>query len=251
MSAFQDQVVVVTGASKGIGAAIAKHFGKAGAKVVVNYASDAAGAEKVVADITSGGGTAVAVQGSVAKEEDVKRLFAEVRERFGKIDVLVNNAGVYKFGALADVTGDDFEWMFGVNVRGLLLASREALPLFGESGGSIINIGSTVSTFAPPETSIYAATKGAVDTITIVLSKELGPRKIRVNSINPGMVDTEGARTAGATTEDSEFRKQLEAMSPLGRIGTPDDIASAVLHLASSDSSWVTGERWAVSGGVR
>ena len=251
MSAFQDQVVVVTGASKGIGAAIAKHFGKAGAKVVVNYASDAAGAEKVVADITSGGGTAVAVQGSVAKEEDVKRLFAEVRERFGKIDVLVNNAGVYKFGALADVTGDDFGWMFGVNVRGLLLASREALPLFGESGGSIINIGSTVSTFAPPETSIYAATKGAVDTITIVLSKELGPRKIRVNSINPGMVDTEGARTAGAATEDSEFRKQLEAMSPLGRIGTPDDIASAVLHLASSDSSWVTGERWAVSGGVR
>ena len=245
---FKDRVVIVTGASKGIGAAIAKAFGRAGASVVVNYASSRAGADAVVAAIEAQGGRAAAVQADVASEADVKRLFAETKERFGQVDVLVNNAGVYGATPLPEVSVEEFHRQYNVNVLGLLLASREAAAAFGERGGSIINISSSISTLALPEMSIYAGTKGAVDTITKVLAKELGP-KVRVNSINPGAVLTEGA--AGFFEEGSEFRAQVEQMSPLGRIGEPDDIAGAVVFLASDAASWVTGELWGVNGGVK
>jgi 3-oxoacyl-[acyl-carrier protein] reductase len=247
MSKLTNKVAVVTGASKGIGASIAKGLAAEGAAVVVNYASSKAGAERVVAEIVKDGGKAIAIQGDVSKASDVQRLFAETKKAYGKLDVLVNNAGVYQFAPLGEITEEQFHRHFNTNVLGLLLATQEAVKLFGPEGGSIINIGSTASRITPPTTAVYTATKGAVDAVTHVLAKELGPQKIRVNSINPGMVETEGARSF----TESEFRKQLEKESPLGRIGQPQDIASAAVFLACDDSSWITGESLFVSGGIR
>lgn len=246
---LKGKVAVVTGASKGIGTAIAKHLADAGAAVVVNYASSKAGADRVVAEITGKGGKAVAIQADMAKPADIHRLFAETKKAFGRLDVLVNNAGVYEFGPIEEITPEHFHKQFDINVLGLLLATKEAVKLIGPEGGSIINISSVVSTAAPPTTAVYSATKGAVDTITRALAKELGPRKIRVNSINPGMVETEGVQAAGLSSGD--FRKQYEAQAPLGRIGQPQDIAPAALFLASNDSSWITGEMLYVGGGYR
>jgi 3-oxoacyl-[acyl-carrier protein] reductase len=243
------KVAVVTGASKGIGAAIAVQLARAGAAVVVNYSSSKEGADRVVGEITGNGGRAVAVQGDLSKEADVRRVFAETKKAFGRLDVLVNNAGVYEFKPLEEVTAEHFHKQFNLNVLGLLLATQEAAKLFGPEGGSVINISSVVATAAPPQASVYSATKGAVDTITKSLAKELGARKIRVNSINPGMVETEGVRAAGIN--EGDLRKQYEAQTPLGRIGQPGDIAPAAVFLASNDSSWITGETFYVSGGVR
>lgn len=243
------KVAVVTGASKGIGAAIASSLAAEGAAVVVNYSSSKEGAERVVADITRKGGKAVAVQANLAKEADVRRLFAETKKAFGKLDILVNNAGIYEFAPIENVTAEHFHKMFDLNVLGLLLASQEAVKLFGPAGGNIINISSVVATSAPAATSVYSATKAAVDAVTKALAKELGPRKIRVNSINPGMVETEGVRAAGI--HESDFRKQIEAQTPLGRIGQPQDIAPAAVFLASADSGWITGETLYLSGGLR
>jgi 3-oxoacyl-[acyl-carrier protein] reductase len=243
------KVAVVTGASKGIGASIARHLAAEGAAVVVNYASSQEGANKVVAEITSAGGRAVAVKANVAKKAEIEALFAETKKQFGKLDILVNNAGVYQFGALDEITEENFHNMYDLNVLGLLLTTQAAVKLMGPEGGSVINIGSAVSTFTPPGSAVYTGTKAAVDAITRVLSKELGARKIRVNSINPGMVETEGTHTGGFV--DSDMRKQLEVQSPLGRIGQPQDIAAAAVFLASADSSWITGEMLVVSGGIR
>jgi len=243
------KVGIVTGASKGIGAGIAKYLAAEGASVVVNYASSKEGAEQVVNEITKEGGKAIAVQGDVSKAKDVERLFAEATKTFGRLDILVNNAGVYQFGALEETTEDQFERQFGINVFGLILATRESLKYFGPEGGSVINIGSTITSVAPPATVVYTATKGAVNAITQVLAKELGPRKIRVNSINPGVVETEGAHAIGVL--GSDFEKQAVAETPLGRIGQPGDIAPAVGFLASADSAWITGELLQVAGGLR
>lgn len=243
------KVAVVTGASKGIGASIAAHLAAEGASVVVNYASSKEGAERVVNDIVRKGGKAIAVQANLAKHADIQRLFAETKQAYGKLDILVNNAGVYEFAPLAEVTPEHFHKMFDLNVLGLILASQEAAKLFGPDGGSIVNISSVAATLAPPNTSVYSGTKAAVDAVTKALAKELGPRKIRVNSINPGMVETEGVHTAGIV--DSDFRKQVEAQTPLGRIGQPQDIAPTAVFLASSDSSWITGETFYISGGFR
>jgi 3-oxoacyl-[acyl-carrier protein] reductase len=249
MSKLQGKVAVVTGASKGIGAGIAKALGAAGASVVVNYASDKAGADKAVADIKAKGGQAIAVKGDVSKSADVKRLFEETRKAYGKLDVLVNNAGVFKFAPLEQADEAEYQRQFGINVWGTLQATREALPLFGDQGGSVINISSIVSRMGIPGSSIYAATKGAVDTITLVLASELGPRKIRVNSINPGMVESEGAHAAGVI--GSDLQKNVEASAPLGRIGQPEDVAKVAVFLAGDDSGWLTGERISASGGHR
>src|SRR5215471_3736117 len=249
MSSLKGKVAVVTGASKGIGAGIARALGAAGASVVVNYASDKQGAEKAVADIKAKGGKAVAVQGDVSKTDDVKHLFQETAKAFGKLDVLVNNAGVYKFAPLEQVTAEEYQRQFNTNVWGSLQATREALPLFGPEGGSVINISSIVSRMGIPGSSVYAATKGALDTITQVLATELGPRKIRVNSINPGMVESEGTHAAGFI--GSDFQKNIEASAPLGRIGQPEDVAKVAVFLASDDSAWLTGERISASGGHR
>ena len=249
MNRLKNKVAVVTGASKGIGAGIARGLAAEGAAVVVNYASSKEGADRVVAEIRGQGGTAVAVQGDVSKSSDVQRLFAETKKAFGKLDVLVNNAGVYEFAALGEITEDQFHRQFNTNVLGLILATQEAAKLFGPEGGSIINIGSTVSSITPPTTAVYTATKGAVDAVTHVLAKELGPKKIRVNSINPGMVETEGVHTSGII--GSDFQKQLEAQTPLGRIAQPDDIAPIAVFLASADSGWLTGETLLASGGLR
>ena len=243
------KVAVITGASKGIGAGIAKYLAAEGASVVVNYASSKAGAEQVVNEIEKEGGKAIAVQGDVSKKKDLEHLFAETKKVFGGLDILVNNAGVYEFAPLGQATEDQFQRQFGINVFGLILATREALTYFGPEGGSVINIGSTITSVTPPETVVYAATKGAVDTITRVLAKELGPRKIRVNSINPGVVETEGVHALGIM--GSDFEKQAVAETPLGRIGQPRDIAPAVGFLASSDSAWITGEIIQVAGGLR
>ena len=245
------KVAVVTGASKGIGASIAKHLAAEGAAVVVNYASSKAGAERVVAEITGQGGKAVAVQADVAKHADVKRLFAEAKKAFGRLDVLVNNAGIYEFAPLEEITPEHFHKLFDLNVLGLLLASQEAVKHFGPGGGSIVNISSVVATAAPPNTAVYSATKAAVDAVTRALAKELGPRKVRVNSINPGMVETEGTTSAGITANESDFRKQVEAQTPLGRIGQPQDIGPAAVFLASGDSGWITGETLYIAGGFR
>jgi 3-oxoacyl-[acyl-carrier protein] reductase len=242
-------VAVVTGASKGIGASIAIHLAAEGASVAVNYASSKSGADKVVAEITAAGGKAIAVQGDVAKKADIERLFAETKKAFGRLDVLVNNAGVYEFGSLEQITAENFHKMFDLNVLGLLLTTQEAAKYFGTEGGSVINLSSLVSTFTPPNSAVYSATKAAVDAITGVLSKELGARKIRVNAVRPGMVETEGTHTGGFTTGD--FRKQLESQTPLGRIGKPQDIATAVVFLASSDSAWITGETLLIAGGLK
>jgi len=249
MNKLTNKVAIVTGASKGIGAGIAKSLAAEGASVVVNYASSKADAERVVSEITKQGGKAVAVQGDVSKASDVQHLFAETKRAFGKLDVLVNNAGVYQFAALGDITEEQFHRQFNTNVLGLLLATQEALRWFGPEGGSVINIGSTASRITPPTTVVYTATKGAVDAVTQVLAKELGPKKIRVNSINPGMVETEGVRAAGFI--GSDFQKQSEAQTPLGRIAQPDDIAPIAVFLASADSGWLTGETVLASGGLR
>ena len=249
MSKLKNKVAVVTGASKGIGAGIAKSLAAEGAAVVVNYASSKEGADRVVAEIVKKGGKAVAVQGDVSKASDVRRLFAETKKAFGTLDVLVNNAGVYEFAALGEITEEQFHRQFNTNVLGLILTSQEAVKRFGAGGGSIINIGSTISSMTPPATAVYTATKGAVDAVTHVLAKELGPKKIRVNSINPGMVETEGVHTSGFI--GSDFQKQLEAQTPLGRIGQPADIAPIAVFLASADSGWLTGETLLASGGLR
>lgn len=243
------KVAVVTGASKGIGAAIAKHLAAGGASVVVNYATSKAGADKVVSEITSAGGKAVAVQGDVARKADIERLFAETKKAFGRLDVLVNNAGIYEFAPLENVTEEFFHKQFNLNVLGPLLAAQAAAKQFDSAGGSIINISSVASTLGFPNASVYSGTKGAVDSITRSLAKELGPRGIRVNAINPGMVETEGTHSAGIA--ESEMRKQVEAQTPLGRIGKPQDIAGAAVFLASADSSWITGETFVISGGNR
>ncbi|HKI72594.1 MAG TPA: glucose 1-dehydrogenase [Verrucomicrobiae bacterium] len=243
------KVAVVTGASKGIGASIAKHLAAEGASVVVNYASSKAGADKVVAEITGDGGKAVAVQGDVSKKTDIERLFAETKKAFGALDILVNNAGVYEFLPLEKVTEEHFHRQFNLNVLGLILTTQEAVKQFNSSGGSVINISSVASTAAPPTGSVYSATKAAVDAVTKSLAKELGPRKIRVNAINPGMVETEGIHAAGIA--ESDMRKQVEAQTPLGRIGQPRDIATAAVFLASSDSAWITGENFILAGGYR
>jgi 3-oxoacyl-[acyl-carrier protein] reductase len=248
MSKLKDQVAVVTGASKGIGAGIAKALAAEGASVVVNYSSSKAGADKVVADITSKGGKAVAVQGDVSKQADITRLFAETKKAYGRLDILVNNAGIYDFAPIEAVTEDSFHKQFNLNVLGLLLTTKEALKFFGDSGGSVINISSAISTLTPPNTSVYTATKGAVDVITRSLSKELGPRKIRVNAINPGMIETEGVHAAGFA--EGDFRKWVETQAPLGRIGQTDDISPTAVYLASSDSKYMTGETLSVSGGM-
>jgi len=249
MNRLKSKVAVVTGASKGIGASIAKGLAAEGAAVVVNYASSKEGADRVVAEITEKGGKAVAVQGDVSRASDVRRLFAETKRTFGKLDILVNNAGVYQFATLEEITEEQFHRHFNTNVLGLILATQEAAKLFGPEGGSVINIGSTVSSITPPATAVYTATKGAVDAITHVLAKELGPKKIRVNSINPGMVETEGVHAGGFV--GSDLQKQLETQTPLGRIAQPDDIAPIAVFLASTDSRWLTGETMLASGGLR
>jgi 3-oxoacyl-[acyl-carrier protein] reductase len=248
---LEGKVAVVTGASKGIGAAIAKHLADAGAAVVVNYASSKQGADRVVAEITGKGGRAVAVGADVSRPADIKRLFTETKKAFGRLDILVNNAGIYEFAPLEAVTPEHFHKQFDLNVLGLLLASQEAVKQFGPAGGSIINLSSVVATSAPPTSSVYSATKAAVDAVTRSLAKELGPRNIRVNSINPGMVETEGTTTAGFTAGESDFRKQFEAQAPLGRIGQPQDIGPAAVFLASNESGWITGETLYVAGGYR
>jgi 3-oxoacyl-[acyl-carrier protein] reductase len=243
------QVAVVTGASKGIGAGIAKHLAAEGAAVVVNYASSKEGADQVVDEITKGGGKAIAIQADVAKKKDIERLFAEAKKAFGRLDILVNNAGIYQFAPLEEVTENEFHREFDTNVLGLILATQEALKHFDAEGGSVINIGSSATALAPPATVVYTATKGAVDMITRVLANELGPKKVRVNSINPGGVETEGFHALGMP--GSDFEKQMIAQTPLGRIGQPHDIATAVAFLASPDSAWITGEIITVSGGLR
>jgi 3-oxoacyl-[acyl-carrier protein] reductase len=245
------KVAVVTGASKGIGASIAKHLAAEGAAVVVNYASSKEGADRVVSEITGNGGRAIAVGADVAQPAEIRRLFAESKKGFGRLDVLVNNAGIYHFAPLEEITPEHFHKLFDLNVLGLILAIQEAAKQFGPEGGSVVNISSVVSTSAPASTSVYSATKAAVDAVTRSLAKELAPRKIRVNSINPGMVETDGTSSAGITGTESAFRKQVEAQTPLGRIGQPQDIAPAVVFLASSDSGWITGETLYVAGGMR
>ncbi len=246
---LEGKVALVTGASKGIGAAIAKQLAAEGAAVVVNYASSKEGADRVVNEIKKTGGKAVALQGDVAKAQDIEHLFAEAKKQFGKLDILVNNAGVYEFAPLENLSAEHYDRIFDINVRGLLLASREAAKYIDGKGGSIINIGSVVSSIAPPNSSVYTATKGAVDAITKTLANELGPRNIRVNAINPGMVVTEGAQSQGII--ESDMRKQIESQTPLGRIGQPLDIAPAAVFFASDDSAWITGESLVIAGGLR
>ncbi len=249
MGKLQGKVAVVTGASKGIGAGIAKGLAAEGASVVVNYSSSKEGADRVVKEITDKGGKAVAVQGSVAKTADVERILAEAKKAFGPLDILVNNAGVYEFSPVEEITEEHYNRIFNTNVLGLLLTTKEALKHFNGNGGSIINIGSAVTEVYPPNSAVYTGTKGAVDAITRTLAKELGPKKIRVNSINPGVTETEGVHAAGFI--GSDFLKQFEAQTPLGRIGQPEDIASVAVFLASPDSAWLTGELLVASGGLR
>lgn len=246
---LEGKVAVVTGASKGIGAAVAKELASEGASVVVNYASSKDGADRVVAEIKGQGGKAIAVQADVAKKADIERLFAETKKAFGRVDILINNAGIYEFAGIGEITSENFYKQFDINVLGLLLATQEAAKYIGPDGGSIVNISSLASTLTPPNSSVYSGTKAAVDAATKVLAKELGPRKIRVNAVNPGMVDTEGYRAAGIG--ESEWRKLVESQTPLGRIGKPQDVAPAVAFFASPDSSWITGETLTIAGGFR
>ena len=242
-------VAVVTGASKGIGAGIAKALADEGAAVVVDYSSSKQDADRVVADISGRGGKAIAVQGNVSKQADIEHLFAEAKKALGRIDILVNNAGFYEFAPLEEVTEDLFHRHFNLNVLGLLLTTKEAVKHMGPEGGSIINIGSIASTLRPPNSTLYTASKAGVDAITGVLAKELGQRKIRVNAISPGMIETEGTHATGFV--GSDFQKMVETQAPLGRMGQPDDIAPTAVYLASSDSKYMTGETLLVSGGLR
>jgi 3-oxoacyl-[acyl-carrier protein] reductase len=241
------KVAIVTGASKGIGASIAKQLAAEGAAVVVNYASSKEGAERVVAEIVRDGGKAIAVQANVANKPEIERLFAETKKAFGTLDILVNNAGLYEFAPIENVTAEHFHKMFDLNVLGLIFASQEAVKHFGDAGGNIVNISSVASTSAPPTASVYSATKAAVDAVTKSLAKELGSRNIRVNSINAGMIETEGLHSTGIS--GSDFRKEVESQTPLGRIGRPQDVAPVAVFLASSESAWITGETLYVSGG--
>ena len=243
------KVALVTGASKGIGASIAKHLAGEGASVVVNYHSGKSDADRVVTEITRGGGKAIAVQANLSQKTEIDRLFAETRKAFGRLDILVNNAGIYEFTPLEKVTEEHFHKQFNLNVLGLILASQKAAEYFDSAGGCIINIGSGAGTNPVPGASVYSATKAAVDAITKSLSKELGARKIRVNSLNPGMVETEGVHTAGVLGTD--FHKQILAQTPLGRIGQPEDIGKVAAFLASDDAGWISGETLLVAGGQR
>jgi 3-oxoacyl-[acyl-carrier protein] reductase len=243
------KVAVITGASKGIGAAIAKQFAAEGASVVVNYSSSKEGAERVVTEIHGNGGRAIAVQADVSKPNDIRRLFAETDKAFGKLDVLVNNAGVYDFAPIEGITPEHFHKQFDLNVLGLLLTTQEAIKRFGPTGGSVINVSSVVATASLPNAAVYSATKAAVDAVTRSLAAELGPRKIRVNSLNPGMIETEGVHAAGII--GSDFEKQAAAATPLGRIGQPRDVAPVAVFLASNESGWVTGQAIHVAGGYR
>ncbi len=247
MDRLKDKVAIVTGASKGIGAGIAKALAREGASVVVNYSSSREGADAAVAEITAKGGKAIAIHGSVAKAAEVERLFAEAKTAFGKLDILVNNAGVFQFLPIEAFSEEEFHRQFNTNVLGMMLATQQAVKQFGDEGGSVINIGSVISRSPMPGGSIYAATKGAVNLVTQSLAKELGAKKIRVNSINPGGVDTEGARSAGVI--GSDFEKQMIQQTPLGRMGQPEDIARVAVFLASDEARWITGELIAVSGG--
>ena len=248
MANLTGKVAVVTGASKGIGSAIAKHLAAAGASVVINYVSSKEGADKVVSAIMQAGGEAIAVRASIAKEADVARLFVETKKAYGKIDILINNAGVFRLAPLETVTVEEYYRQYDTNVLGLLLVTKAAVPLFPETGGSIVNISSIASTLAAATNAIYSGTKGAVDSITKVLAKELGPKNIRVNAINAGVVNTEGMATAGHLSSD--IAKRIIATTPLGRIGEPDDIALPAVFLASDDARWITGETIYVSGGL-
>jgi len=248
MGKLTGKVAVVTGASKGIGAGIAKALGAAGASVVVNYASSKKGADDVVAAIERGGGKALAVKADMAKKSEIENLFAETTKTFGRLDILVNNAGIYEFLPLEDVTEEHFHKHFNLNVLGLILASQQAARHFGSAGGSIVNISSVASSKAPANTSVYSATKAAVDAVTKAVAKELGPRNIRVNSINPGVTETEGVHAIEGLLDGGEA-KEWVANTPLGRVGQPGDIAPAVTFLASADSAWITGEVIRVSGG--
>lgn len=241
------KVAVVTGASKGIGAAIAKHLAAEGASVVVNYASSQNAADQVVAEIVRNGGNAVAVKADVSKKADIERLFTAASNAYGPIDILINNAGIYTPSTLEEVTEEQFHKQYDLNVLGLLLTTQTALKHFNTAGGSVVNISSVVSTLGLAGLSVYSSTKGAVDSVTRALAKELAPRKIRVNSVNPGMVETEGLHATGII----EGRAGMEAITPLGRIGQPEDIAPAVVFFASQDSSWITGESLYVTGGLR
>ena len=246
-SRLQNKIALVTGASKGIGAAIATSLAGAGATVVVNYATSKSGADNVVAAIEAAGGKAVAIQGDFSKPDDIARVYADIAARYSRIDILVNNAGIYRFAPIEDITPENFHAHFDLNVLGLLLSTKAAVPLFGPEGGSIINVGSTVGKMSQPNAAVYCATKGAVDSITVSLSKELGARKIRVNSLNPGFVVTEGTVEGGIAA--GAFEEMILKGTPLGRVGQPDDIAKVALFLASDESGWVNGQHVDVAGG--
>lgn len=246
-SRLDNKIALVTGASKGIGAAIAKHLAGVGATVVVNYSTSQSGAQKVIDEIEAEGGRAVACQGDFSNSDDITRVYSDIAERYGRIDVVVNNAGIYRFAPIADVTPENFHEHFNLNVLGLLLSIKAAARLFGADGGSIINVGSTVGRMAQPNSAVYSATKGAVNSITVALSKELGARKIRVNSLNPGFVRTEGTIAGGIA--DGDFSEMVLKGTPLGRVGYPDDIAKVAVFLASDDSAWVNGQHIDVAGG--
>lgn len=247
MSKLAKKIALVTGASKGIGASIAKHLGAAGATVIVNYATSKSGADKVVGEISAAGSKAIAIQGDFSNREDIVRVFAEIKKKYGKLDILVNNAGVYSSDPVEKIVPDEFHRQFNLNVLGLLLSTQEALKLIGPEGGSIINIGSVTGTTPPPFSAIYSATKGAVDNLTISLSKEFGARKIRVNSLNPGLIQTEGSQAAG--NWEGAFHDMVLNSTPLGRIGQPDDIGKVAVFLASEDSYWLTGQKIIAAGG--
>ena len=249
MSKLTGKTAVVTGASKGIGASIAEHFAAEGASVVVNYATSKSGADAVVKRIKDKGGKAIAVQADVARQADIQRLFATAKAAYGDVDVVVNNAGVYEFAPLESITADHFHKQYNLNVLGLLLTTQEAVKQMGPKGGSVINISSVVGQMPVATAAVYSGTKAAVDAITVALSKELGPKKIRVNSLNPGMVETEGLHAAGIA--ESDFRKSAEAETPLGRIAQPEDIARAAVFFASDDAGWVTGQTLLLAGGQR
>jgi 3-oxoacyl-[acyl-carrier protein] reductase len=251
MKKLEGKVAVVTGASKGIGAGIARELAAQGASVVVNYSSSKKGADVVVAEITEKGGKAIAVGANVANKAEIEKLFAETKKAYGKLDILVNNAGIYEFAPLENVTEEHFHKHFNLNVLGLLLTTQEAVKLFTDKGGSVINLSSIVGRSGFAGAAVYSATKGAVNSITQALSKELGPKKIRVNGVAPGMVETEGTAAAGVTDKENEMRKMVEAQTPVGRIGQPHDIATVVTFLASDDSAWVSGETWYIAGGFQ